>query len=291
MNTVGILSPGDMGHTVGQRLREHGLRVIAHLGDRSDRTRQLADKACIEEVPSYEALVKEADIILSILVPAQAGDAAQMVASALNRTGAEVLFADCNAIAPQTTRSIGIVVEEAGGHFVDASIIGPPPRRDGTTRFYASGTHAEKLARLNEFGLDVPVVSERVGDASAVKMCYAGLTKGLTALCTELLVAAEALGVRSALFDEYRTSQAAMLQRMEGGLPGMPPKSRRWVGEMEEIAATMASVGLTPKFHEAAAEMYRFVGGTSLADRTPEEPDAPNLEEMLRVLVKDLKAD
>ncbi len=291
MNTVGILSPGDMGHTVGQRLREHGLRVIAHLADRSGRTRQLAAKAGIEEVTSYEALVKDADIVLSILVPAQAATAAQMVASALNKTGADLLFADCNAIAPQTTRRIGKVVEDAGGHFVDASIIGPPPRRDGTTRFYASGAQAEKLARLNEFGLDIPVVSERVGDASAVKMCYAGLTKGLTALCTELLVAAEALGVRGALFDEYRTSQAAMLQRIEGGLPGMPPKSRRWVGEMEEIAATMASVGLTPKFHQAAADMYRFVGGTSLADRTPEEPDAPSLEEMLQVLVDVLKAD
>ena len=288
MNTVGILSPGDMGHAVGQRLREHGLRVIANLSDRSERTRQLASKAGIEEVSSYEALVKEADIVLSILVPAQAGAAAQAVADSLNETGAELLFADCNAIAPQTTRQIGRVVEDAGGRFVDASIIGPPPRREGTTRFYASGTHAKQLARLNEYGLDVPVVSERIGDASAVKMCYAGLTKGLTALCTELLVAAEALGVRRALLEEYGTSQAAMLQRMEGGLPGMPPKSRRWVGEMEEIAATMASVGLTPKFHEAAADMYRFVGGTSLADRTPEDPEEPNLEEMLQVLVDDL---
>jgi len=291
MNTVGILSPGDMGHTVGQRLREHGLRVIAYLADRSARTRQLAAKAGIEEVSSYEILVQDADIVLSILVPAQAAAAAQKVAEALNMTGAELLFADCNAIAPQTTRRIGEVVEDAGGHFVDASIIGPPPRREGTTRFYASGTQAEELARLGEYGLDVPVVSGRVGDASAVKMCYAGLTKGLTALCTELLVAAEALGVRRALLEEYSTSQAAMLQRIEGGLPGMPPKSRRWVGEMEEIAATMASVGLTPKFHEAAAEMYRFVGGTSLADRTPEDPGEPNLEEMLQVLVDDLKAD
>ncbi len=288
MNTVGILSPGDMGHTVGQRLREHGLRVIAYLSDRSERTRQLAAKAGIEEVSSYEALVKEADIVLSILVPAQAGAAAQAVAEALNKTGAELLFADCNAIAPQTTCRIGKVVEDAGGRFVDASIIGPPPRREGTTRFYASGTHAEQLARLNEYGLDVPVVSARIGDASAVKMCYAGLTKGLTALCTELLVAAEALGVRRALLEEYRTSQAAMLQRIEGGLPGMPPKSRRWVGEMEEIAATMDSVGLTPKFHEAAADMYRFVGGSSLADRTPEDPEEPTLEEMLQVLVDNL---
>ena len=290
MNTVGILSPGDMGHTVGQRLRGHGLRVIAHLADRSARTRQLAAKAGIEEIASYEALVQEADILLCILVPAKADAAAQKVAAALGQTGANLLYADCNAIAPQSTRRIGEVITAAGGRFVDASIIGPPPRQEGSTRFYASGVHASELARLNDYGLDVPVVSDRIGDASAVKMCYAGLTKGLTALCTELVVAAEALGVREALFGEYSASQAAMLKRIEGGLPGMPPKSRRWVGEMEEIAATMAGVGLTPKFHEGAADIYRFVGGTALADRTPEEPDAPTLEEMLQTLVSALPA-
>lgn len=285
MNTVGILSPGDMGHTVGERLRSNGLRVIAHLADRSERTRQLAAQVGIEEVESYDALVMEADAVLCILVPAQAGAAAKKVAAALGRTGAGLLYADCNAIAPQTTKEIGALISGAGGRFVDASIIGPPPRRDGATRFYASGVHAAELALLNDYGLDVPVISDRIGDASAIKMCYAGLTKGLTALCTELLVAAEALGVRGALLEEYRLSQAAMLKRMEGGLTGMPPKSRRWVGEMEEIAATMAAVGLTPKFHEGAADIYSFVGATPLADRTPEDPDAPTLEKMLELLV------
>ena len=290
MKTVGILSPGDMGHTVGERLKSNGLRVVAHLADRSERTRGLAAKAGIEEVDSYDALVEEADIVLCILVPAEAGAAAQKVADALGRTGADLLYADCNAIAPQTTIEIGETITEAGGRFVDASIIGPPPRGEGTTRFYASGKHANELAKLNDYGLDVPVISDRIGDASAIKMCYAGLTKGLTALCVELLVAAEALGIREALFAEYNLSQAAMLKRMEGGLPGMPPKSRRWVGEMEEISATMAGVGMTGKFHDGAADIYRFVGDSTLADRTPEDPDAPTLEEMLELLVSGLPA-
>ena len=287
MNTVGILSPGDMGHTVGERLKGNGLRVIAHLADRSARTRGLAEKVGIEEVESYEALVEEADVVLCILVPAEAAAAAQTVADALRRTGADLLYADCNAVAPQTTIKIGETIAGAGGRFVDASIIGPPPRREGLTRFYASGGHADELARLEDYGLDVPVISDRVGDASAIKMCYAGLTKGLTALCTNLLVAAEALGIRDALFDEYDMSQSAMLKRMQG-LPSMPPKSRRWVGEMEEIAATMAGVGMSPKFHEGAADIYSFVGASALADRTPEDPDEPTLEEMLRELVGSL---
>lgn len=124
LNTIGILSPGDMGHSVGNVLREYGLRVIAYLGDRSERTRALAREAQIEAVPSYQALVREADAILSILVPAQAMAAAELVAQALRETGAHFLYVDCNAIAPQTVQAVGNVIMQASGRFVDASIIG-----------------------------------------------------------------------------------------------------------------------------------------------------------------------
>jgi hypothetical protein len=120
-------------------------------------------------------------------------------------------------------------------------------------------------------------------------MCYAALTKGLTALSTELLVAAQALGVGKALEEEFRQSQSAMLVRMEKGLPSMPPKSRRWVGEMEEIADTFAAVGLTPHMLRGAADIYRFVGDTPLADRNPEDPGQPSLAEMVRQLAAHLE--
>ena len=131
MKAIGILSPGDMGHTVGQRLKANGLRVVAQLADRSERTRQLAANAGIEEVSSYEALVEEADIVLCILVPAEAEAAAKTVAASLRRTGADLLYADCNAIAPQTTKKIGETISDAGGRFVDASIIGAAASRGG----------------------------------------------------------------------------------------------------------------------------------------------------------------
>lgn len=284
LTTVAILSPGDMGHVVGQVLRARGLRVITCLEGRSDRTRRLAEQAGIEAVPTYQTLVREAGLILSILVPAQAGTAAQLVAQALTETGATPLYADCNAIAPQTVIEIGRVIETAGGHFVDASIIGPPPRREGATRFYASGPHVDSLAELNDFGLDIRPLGHQVGRASALKMCYAALTKGLAALMFELLTAGEALGVSEPLKAEFQLSQAAHYQRMEQ-LSGVPPKARRWVGEMEEIAQTFAQVGLTPKIFEGAADIYNFIGQTPLADRNPEDPDPPpSLPEMLAIL-------
>ena len=292
LNTVGILSPGDMGHTVGDVLRQNGLRVITCLEGRSQRTRQLAEKAGIVDVPTYPQFVTEADLILSIMVPAQAMSAASMVAEALQKVDTTLAYADCNAIAPQTVRKLGETITSAGGTFVDASIIGPPPRTPGATRFYASGPKLDIFSELNNYGLDVRALGEEIGLASAIKMCYASLTKGLTALCTELLTAASVLGVSEALTAEFQLSQSALFERMEKGLPGMPPKARRWIGEMEEISATFAHVGLTPNILTGAADMYRFVGDTHLADLPPEARDEfPNLAGLIEILAKNLKSE
>lgn len=290
-NAVGILSPGDMGHTVGNVLRQNGLRVITCLEGRSQRTRQLADKAGIVDVPTYPEFVTEADLILSIMVPAQAMSAASAVAEALQQVDTSLTYADCNAIAPQTVRQLGDIVASAGGSFVDASIIGPPPRTPGATRFYASGPDLNQFSELNNYGLDIRQIGEEIGLASAIKMCYASLTKGLTALCTELLTAASLLGVSEALTAEFQLSQSVLFERMEKGLPGMPPKARRWIGEMEEISATFAHVGLTPNILTGAADMYRFVGDTHLADLPPEARDEfPTLAELIQILAENLKS-
>ena len=120
-------------------------------------------------------------------------------------------------------------------------------------------------------------------------MCYASLTKGLTALCTELLTAAEILGVSDALTDEFKLSQPALYERMESGLPNMPPKAKRWIGEMEEISDTFAHVGLTPNILTGAADMYRFVSETHLAELSPEARDQfPTLEELITILAEQI---
>jgi 3-hydroxyisobutyrate dehydrogenase-like beta-hydroxyacid dehydrogenase len=282
---VALLSPGDMGHSVGQVLVENGLRVITCLQGRSERTRALAAEAGIEAVESYAEMVREADLLLSILVPAHAPHAAARVAGALRETGSDLVYVDCNAIAPQTVRAIGDEITSAGGQFIDASIVGGPPRGGSPPRFYASGLDTSPFEALARYGLNVVVLGDQVGQASAIKMCYAALTKGSAALMIELLTAAQALGVAEALAREFEQSQAGNWARMQR-LPGVPMKSRRWVGEMEEIAKCFAGVGMTPRILTGAADMYRLVGATRLADRTPEDTEPlPALEEMLDVLV------
>ncbi|MFO7696689.1 MAG: DUF1932 domain-containing protein [Anaerolineae bacterium] len=289
LHTVGLLSPGDMGHAVGRVLVDHGLRVVTCLEGRSERTRNLAAEAGIEEVADYRTLVSEGQLILSIVVPAQAVAVAERVAGAIadaELRGREGLtYADCNAIAPQTARDVERTITASGAHFVDAGIIGSPPGEGGRNRFYISGGHTGAMLALNRYGLDVVDLEGEAGQASGLKMCYAALTKGLTALCTELLVAAEALGISEPLAREFQGSQGAMLTRMERGIPGMLPKAHRWIGEMEEIARTFGALGLTPDMLHGAAEMYRLVMRTELGAHTPEDPrPLPGLDEIIATL-------
>jgi 3-hydroxyisobutyrate dehydrogenase-like beta-hydroxyacid dehydrogenase len=274
IRTVAVMMPGDMGHAVGRTLREGGLRVITCLQGRSVRTAALSAAAGIVDVGNDAALVQEADVLLAILVPDQARAMAERIAAAVRATGTELLYADCNAVAPQTTRDIGTLLTEAGARFVDAGIIGGPPvpGKSGP-KFYASGPDASVLAQLCGHGLDVRVIGPAIGQASGLKMCYAAITKGLTALATEALTAGRALGLDEALRSELQDSQSTLLALIDRSLPSMPPKARRWVGEMEEIAATFEALNLPGGLHLGAAAMYRFIGGTPLGAESPEGRD------------------
>jgi 3-hydroxyisobutyrate dehydrogenase-like beta-hydroxyacid dehydrogenase len=284
--TVGLLSPGDMGHSVGNMLRHHDMPVFTCLQGRSGRSAELAEKADLEPVDSLETLVQRADLFLSIVPPARATEVASSIAAAMQSTGADLIYVDCNAISPETTKEVGNIVETAGATFVDGGIIGPPPKIDGPNpRIYVSGPNAADVEGLRDFGLDIRTIGDVIGHASAVKMCYAALTKGLTALSTELLVAAEAMGVSDPLRAEFEASQSDMLQHFERSIPGMPPKAYRWVGEMEEIAKTFEDVGMTPKMLLGAADMYRLVGETPLAAETPEKRSrGQTLEDVVAIL-------
>jgi 3-hydroxyisobutyrate dehydrogenase-like beta-hydroxyacid dehydrogenase len=271
IRTVGLLSPGDMGHAIGNVLRHGGLRVITCLRGRSARSAALAREAGIENVADDETLVRQADVLLSVLPPDQALDIARRVAGAVQASGAELLFADCNAISPATARQVADVVEPAGIRMVDVGIIGNPPEPGPPkTRLYASGADADAFAQLSRHGLDVRVMGEQIGQASGIKMCYASLTKGLNALATELLTAGRLLDIEAPLLAELEASQPQLLGWINRQVPSMPPKAYRWVGEMLEIAATFGELGLTSRILEGAADMFALVEQTPLGDETPE---------------------
>lgn len=292
MNTgnIGIVSPGDMGQAVAQRLQACGYRVYTALADRSPRTRALAARAGIEDCGSVAQLVARCDMVWSILNPAAAVDKAREVAAALARSDRRILYVDCNAIAPETARDIETLITTAGSRFVDAGIIGPPPRGNASARLYVSGTAAAELAEIVDDRLLVRMLSERAGDASALKMCYAAITKGAVALGTELFIAARKLGVADALEQEFELSLSVLRDWLLARTPSMPPKAYRWVPEMREIAKTFADAGLTPRLMEGAADMYQAIAATELGRESPERARERSRDayEVIRALASEL---
>ena len=291
IGTVAILSPGVMGHAVGKRLRENELDVITCLSGRSDRTRSLADKAGIRDVPTMEALVEQADLIMSMTVSAAVPSLYSEVARAFEATGTSALVAECNAIAPQLVRELG-----AGGHRRWRALrrrvhYWRAPQTGIRSHFYASGAQADEFAQLNNFGLTALKLEGGVGQASGIKMCYAAMTKGTSARYSQLLMAAEMMGLTEPLLAEFQSGQQEVLQRMERSIPTVPPRSRRWVSEMEEIRDTFARLGMTPHLFEGVAEMYRLIGSTPLGEEYPESRDRDRtFNETIRQLARHVKS-
>lgn len=289
---IAILMPGDMGHGVGRALRRHGHDVMTCLAGRSARTRGLAEAAGMRDTANLEALVGEADLILSILPPDRAVAQAGAVARAMSATGAKPVYADCNAVSPMTVRETGAVVAAAGAPFIDCGIIGLAPGKGRPTRFHVSGPDTAPIERLNGKGIEVIAMGPEIGRASALKMVYAGLTKGTMTLHTAMLLAAWQLGVYDEAVAEYADSQPAALAAMQGRVPRIPADAGRWIGEMEEIAATLASAGVTSGFHDGAAEIYRVLARTPFAEETRETMDmSRTIDEAIPVYAKHLKAD
>ena len=273
IRTVGFMTPGDMGQAVAMQIKAKGFNVCTALDRRSERSRTLAREAGLTDLGTIERLVGESDVVLSVMNPGAALDFAREAANAMRAAKRQIVFADCNAIAPDTVHEIARTIEGAGGRFIDGGIIGPPPRGKAKTNLYVSGPGAADLQALAGPQLLVHVVSERIADASALKMCYGALNKGTQALWLEVLIAAQRLGVDRLLEEQLRQSRADLLDWALGQFPIMPSKAYRWVPEMLEISKTLGTSGISPKIFQGAAEIYQFVAATPLGKETPENRD------------------
>ena len=284
IKTVAILSPGDMGHNVGKSLNVHGLDVITCLEGRSETTRQYAERANFRDVPSLEDMVSQADLVLSIMPPSVALENGRKIAAAMKKSGQAPPFADCNATSPTTVKRIGEAAAEAGAPFIDVGILGQPPGRGKPPHFYVSGPDLSAIMELDGMDLKLCPTGTEIGRASAVKMCYAALTKGTATLHTAVLLAAESLGVSAEIHTEYSDSQEGAFNAMKRMVPRLPADSGRWIGEMEEIAATFEDAGVTPRFHQGALDIYNLLIKTPFAAETRETID-PNrtMEESVKI--------
>ena len=234
---IGLIGAGEMGSGIGGRLAARGVDVRTTLVGRSAASAERIERAGIGTVADLASIARTCALVLSIVPPDQALGVAESFAAAYVPTATPPVFVDCNAVAPATVLKIAAVLTAAGVHFVDAGIIGGPPA-DGYEgpKIYASGPHVAAFEVLNAHGLHVKPLDGPVGLASALKMCYGGLTKGMTAIGSAMFACAEDAGLRDALAAEFSGSQPALYVWLTRQIPTMFPKAYRWVGEMHEIA-------------------------------------------------------
>ena len=254
--TIAIIAPGAMGSGVARVLSAHGAQVLTLLEGRSPATVARAEAAGMRG--ASEAEVAGSDLILSIVPPAQARALAERLAGTLAAAAHKPIVVDCNAVDVVSVRAIGAVITASGAGFVDGGIIGLPPKPGGTgPSFYLSGDEGGRAgAILARLGLKVRVIEGGVGAASALKMSYAGITKGLTAVAAMMILGASRAGAADALMDELRESQPELVARFARALPDMVPKAYRWVAEMREIAAFLGGDPAGASMFEGAALLY-----------------------------------
>lgn len=256
--TIAILAPGAMGSAVARRLSENGARVLTSLKGRSEATLKRAADAGM--IAAEDDAIADADIILSIVPPGEAVALAERLAGLIAKRKKKPVVVDCNAVNVDTVLRIEEIIGSAQAPFVDAGIIGFPPKPGGKSpAFYMSGEHAKDVAVLKELGLDVRIVEGPVGAASALKMSYAGIVKGLAGIGSAMVLAATKAGAADALRDELAASKPAILTQLGIALPDMVPKTHRWVAEMREIAGFLGKEHPASLIYEGFARWFEHL--------------------------------
>ena len=256
--TVAIVAAGSMGSGVAKRLTENGVTVVTSLAGRSAASAKRAEAAGMRAVD--DAQLMQADLFLSIVPPGDSRALAARFAPHFAAANRKPVFVDCNAVSPPTMRGTADVIAATGAPFVGAAIIGPPPKPGSTnTKIYVSGTAAPDVMKLNEHGLIIRMLDGPLTAASALKMSYAGITKGFTALAAGMMLAATREGSDAALKAELAESQPAMTAWLDRQMPNMYGKAYRWVAELDEIGAFVGEEFAEHDMLTAAARFYQRI--------------------------------
>jgi 3-hydroxyisobutyrate dehydrogenase-like beta-hydroxyacid dehydrogenase len=275
---LGILHPGQMGSSVAASAQNSGCQVYWASQGRSPASHERAAKLGLHDAGSIAALCATCDVVVSVCPPHAAEDVAARVADC----GFSGLYLDANAIAPRRAVEIGRTVTAAGATFVDGGIVGAPAWEPGTTWLYLSGGEAPAVAACFAAGpLETTILDPEIGQASALKMCYAAWTKGSTALLCAIVATATETGVWDALRVQWARDWPGFDEQTVGRIRRVTAKAWRFAGEMDEIAATLGAAGLPGGFHAAAADVYRRLAHLKDAEATP------SLEEVLEAMVRE----
>ncbi|MBM4261061.1 MAG: NAD(P)-dependent oxidoreductase [Deltaproteobacteria bacterium] len=257
---IGIMSIGEMGFHWAKLLKSHGIDVLTYDKDRGEVSRQRGANAGVKSVESMAALVEQTELIVSIVVPSAAVNVATKVAEAAKAAGRkDLLFCDANAISPMSADEIAQVLKPAGVNFVDGCIIGSAAKMGKGTIVYVSGPQASRLQELEKFNIPIKTLGDGVNQASAFKVIYAGLTKGLQGLFCELLMGARQFGLLDEIRAQYDESFPGLLDKVAPSVIGLKIHAGRRAEEMDELKRTYNAQGLESFMAPAAQQVLQAI--------------------------------
>jgi len=281
---IGILSIGEMGFNWARLLISRGVEVLTYDKERSEITRERSVNAGVRSVPSVSALLSESDLVVSLVVPTAAKQVALDVVAGLSDSGKkDIFFLDANAISPMTALQIGKEFSSHKVNFIDGCIIGSSAKLTQGTLIYVSGPEAERIKALEQFGFSVRVLGDEIGQASAFKIIYAGLTKGLQSLMTELLVCAKNLELDNQLIEIFGERFPDVTKAAGRNIAALTVHAARRAEEMEELGRTFQHYGLKSEMAPAARKVLESIAALNLGQASTDGTRKGTLLETLKL--------
>jgi 3-hydroxyisobutyrate dehydrogenase-like beta-hydroxyacid dehydrogenase len=281
---IGILSIGEMGFHWAKLLKSHGVEVLTYDKDRGEVSRKRGENAGAKSVASMAELVQSADLIVSIVVPSAAKRVAENVSAAVKASGRkDLLFLDANAISPMTADDISSILNPAGVNFVDGCIIGSAARMGKGTIVYVSGLQASRLQALETFHIPIKVLGPNTNQASAFKVVYAGLTKGLQGLFCELFMGARRFGLLHELTAQYEESFPGLIDKVSSSIVGLRIHARRRAEEMDELKRTFNHHGMESFMTPAVQQVLESIAALETGQASDSGARQGDLQETLEL--------
>ena len=270
---IAVLSAGEMGAAIGGALLADGHHVSTLLENRGKETAARVLEQEISVAASLTGLLEEADLLLSIVPPAAAYSLAERVATAAGAAETSFTFVECNAVSPDTAKSIEALFRDQPVTFVDGGIVGSPPAENRQPRLYLSGDVSDELQATGGKAFTIRTLGGAIGSASALKLCYAAVTKGTNTLLTAALVAADRYGLLEPMAEELSASQPALYDRATANISRLPADAARWAPEMRHISEAFGAVGVPGAIHEGIALMLELLAASEYGSETRRTQD------------------
>jgi len=263
-----------MGAGIAAAFTRAGIRVVGVLNGRSDISRERAIKAGVDDLADLGELVRQSDIVFSIIPPNAAVELAQSVAELASRSRREFMFIEANPVSREKFKRIVSAFESSQVNLVDACIIGLPPNESQRPTLLVAGRDLEQLMSLDRIAFDIAVIDDCVGSASAVRVTHDALSKGVNAFLTLVFLAAERQGILDRFVDVVSRSQPDLLARAKRSIPWIPADVDRFISEMDTVREMLDDLGLPSSFAPAAREILEIYRASRFAKESRRNRDA-----------------